>query len=525
MVQSVLSISVSASVMLLLLLAMRYSFKKAITAKCMYLLLLIVLLRLIVPVSINGVLSKYIPSAEPVQTVMERLETRPTENPSGSQAESPALTEPEITFDKTGVISPNGISFGMTVNVIWAAGMFFSFGIKLITYLHYTGRIKRIMFKNDDYVSVLRQISEKKTVPDVYISPETVTPMAVGLIKPVIILPDRSFSESELYGILKHEYCHICRFDVAIKWLSALVCSVYWFNPFISVLFDRKLEEYCELSCDESVAINMSPAQRDSYIRTLIRTAEWQTEMRRTPVTAMSGSGKRLDNRLKAISSAKKASKVTVILTAVLVPAFICVGLLTGGQVHAQTNVMEARQSNPSDSGFVSIEYGITPKGLVWSEKEDTWVNPLPDGSYNFDTHRTGRTNDKLTVDKLFALVDPNQYAISDAFDDPEKGIMDYLDTDPSNSGVLTVSFFDHENNSRYIAMDKNGNMVVIYFYRSGEKYEKLAKEIYQHTLRKPDEVMGEYHLYSVPNDLYGKVADILFTLPKDPYEEFIPEE
>ena len=102
---------------------------------------------------------------------------------------------------------------------------------------------------------------------------------------------------------------------------------------------------------------------------------------------------------------------------------------------------------------------------------------------------------------------------------------MDYLDTDPSNSGVLTVSFFDHENNSRYIAMDKNGNMVVIYFYRSGEKYEKLAKEIYQHTLRKPDEVMGEYHLYSVPNDLYGKVADILFTLPKDPYEEFIPEE
>ena len=164
MVQSVLSISVSASVMLLLLLAMRYSFKKAITAKCMYLLLLIVLLRLIVPVSINGVLSKYIPSAEPVQTVMERLETRPTENPSGSQAESPALTEPEITFDKTGVISPNGISFGMTVNVIWAAGMFFSFGIKLITYLHYTGRIKRIMFKNDDYVSVLRQISEKKTV-------------------------------------------------------------------------------------------------------------------------------------------------------------------------------------------------------------------------------------------------------------------------------------------------------------------------------------------------------------------------
>ena len=43
--------------------------------------------------------------------------------------------------------------------------------------------------------------------------------------------------------------------------------------------------------------------------------------------------------------------------------------------------------------------------------------------------------------------------------------------------------------------------------------------------MRKPDEVMGEYHLYSVPNDLYGKVADILFTLPKDPYEEFIPEE
>ena len=66
---------------------------------------------------------------------------------------------------------------------------------------------------------------------------------------------------------------------------------------------------------------------------------------------------------------------------------------------------------------------------------------------------------------------------------------------------------------------------MVIYFYRSGEKYEKFAKEIYQHTLRKPDEVMGEYHLYSVPNDLYGKVADILFTLPKDPYEEFIPEE
>lgn len=175
---------------------------------------------------------------------------------------------------------------------------------------------------------------------------------------------------------------------------------------------------------------------------------------------------------------------------------------------------------------YVYIEYSITPEGLVWSEKENMWVNPLKDGTYNFDTIRTGRTDDVDTINKLFDLVNWENYSVvTNAYDDPNTGAYDYLDTDINNSGILTLEFINNVGNKAKIAMDKNGHMVLMMYYYVGERYEELADTIYQETLKKPEEVNDEPIMYNIPEDLYSKVAEILFSLSSDPYEEYVVDE
>ena len=84
---------------------------------------------------------------------------------------------------------------------------------------------------------------------------EIASPMVVGVFKPLLILPDRSFTVKELHLILKHELVHIKRHDLLIKAFMVLCEAVHWFNPFVR-FFIRAAEQECELYCDETVMKN-----------------------------------------------------------------------------------------------------------------------------------------------------------------------------------------------------------------------------------------------------------------------------
>ncbi len=65
------------------------------------------------------------------------------------------------------------------------------------------------------------------------------SPMTYGILRPVILLPSRfHFLDPEaLAYVLEHEWIHIRRMDVGLKYLLAAALCVHWINPVVWILF------------------------------------------------------------------------------------------------------------------------------------------------------------------------------------------------------------------------------------------------------------------------------------------------
>ena len=94
------------------------------------------------------------------------------------------------------------------------------------------------------------------------------TPMTLGLLRPVIVLPPE-VPEADLPLILRHELCHIRRRDLWYKGLMLLANAVHWFNPLVWLL-RRQGETDLELTCDDAVAAGLSGGDRRAYGEALL---------------------------------------------------------------------------------------------------------------------------------------------------------------------------------------------------------------------------------------------------------------
>ena len=62
------------------------------------------------------------------------------------------------------------------------------------------------------------------------------TPMLLGLWRPVLVLPEREYSEEMVKNIFRHELTHYRRGDLVFKWFAVLVSALHWFNPMVHIL-------------------------------------------------------------------------------------------------------------------------------------------------------------------------------------------------------------------------------------------------------------------------------------------------
>ncbi len=83
-------------------------------------------------------------------------------------------------------------------------------------------------------MGAVRKTFPKTRMPAVYVSPVLDSPAALGIFRPVIVLPQclaTRLSEEELLAILVHEMGHIRHYDQVTGLLQRLVTSLYWWNP------------------------------------------------------------------------------------------------------------------------------------------------------------------------------------------------------------------------------------------------------------------------------------------------------
>jgi Antirepressor regulating drug resistance, predicted signal transduction N-terminal membrane component len=92
-------------------------------------------------------------------------------------------------------------------------------------------------------------------------SPKVSTPVAWGIFKPVIVLPEsaRCGRRSASASSLRHEMAHIARRDAATQLAATLASIIYWIHPLV-ILASRHLRGECERACDERVLQMGTPA-------------------------------------------------------------------------------------------------------------------------------------------------------------------------------------------------------------------------------------------------------------------------
>ena len=96
------------------------------------------------------------------------------------------------------------------------------------------------------------------------------TPISYGIVKKCILIPDRNYSDEELNLIIEHEYTHLKNHDHLVQLLINILCSMYWWNPFVYFL-RIDLEQYFELRCDSYVTISMTETQIASYLELILK--------------------------------------------------------------------------------------------------------------------------------------------------------------------------------------------------------------------------------------------------------------
>jgi hypothetical protein len=154
-------------------------------------------------------------------------------------------------------------------------------------------------------------------------SDRIISPFAVGIFKPRIILPkSMDISDKPLLNyVLTHEYIHIKRYDALWKFILLIALCVHWFNPLVwlmLVLTSRDLE----LTCDEAVIHRFGVKTKKAYAYMLIGMAEQQGKF--TPLYNNFAKNA-INERINSIMKTKKVSIPAIIISIVFVAGILTV--------------------------------------------------------------------------------------------------------------------------------------------------------------------------------------------------------
>jgi bla regulator protein blaR1 len=144
----------------------------------------------------------------------------------------------------------------------------------LIAWCYLVGLLAMLSYRLAGWLLLRRVISRSKSLRPTCLrqSDDVVTPVAVGVLRPSVILPAgwRDWSARTKRVVFAHEFAHLRRRDTLVAALARLVQCVYWFHP-VAWWVSRQTSDLAELACD-AVALQRvgDPA---GYSRVLVQFA------------------------------------------------------------------------------------------------------------------------------------------------------------------------------------------------------------------------------------------------------------
>ena len=402
---------VSSAVLAALLIGAHYLLRGKISARLQYALWLVLLVRLLLPLSIGKTavsVANLLPEAEPatviqaepaavlpaqaasapepsapaapVQTPVQPVQ-RPASMPAQAETDS---AEPEKPAQKPAASVRKIFLF------VWASGAALLGLWFLFCNLRYGRQLR---------AGVLRAIAPKEGRPAVRLTRTALSPCLFGLFPPVIyVTMDCAQDEQLLHHCAEHEYTHYLHRDHIWAVLRGVCLALHWFNPLVWWAAALSRTD-AELFCDEDTVRRLGEDARADYGRSLIRMTCRERVDPLSAATTMSGRGGQLKTRIISITKHPKTAIPVLILVLLLCAAAVgCT--MTGAKDAApaqQTPQTSEKTEDTPDEPEATADTREEPEVAVeFTTTQDTVTLSVP-----------ARYENEITADDSFMIEAP----------------------------------------------------------------------------------------------------------------------
>ena len=202
----------------------------------------------------------------------------------------------------------------------------------------------------------------------------TRSPVVVGKLFPVIIIPERKYSEFQIQVILMHEGMHIVRLDNLAKKISSVLIYINWFNPYLKS-YTKELDEWADIACDISVCKRFLGGNSKEYYIALMAAKTSGHSVVNPFVSHLNKSNESIKRRMMYMKKWKDSRSkrfVSAILMATLIMGSSVTAFAASSQVAGTQNDVyrETCESEQNASDFESsTEIHMIPADQVDEEK------------------------------------------------------------------------------------------------------------------------------------------------------------
>jgi len=207
------------------------------------------------------------------------------------------------------------------------------------------------------------------------------SPVLFGILRPVILLPQKQMSSYRLKLALLHETAHLEHCDLWHKRLLLAVCALHWFSPFAHLLMCHSGKIF-ELACDECVAEKLNAEERREYAMAVVESAGRgfvSSNFSSTFSSSAAQMKRRLENimNMKSSASFSKSANVTLIVVLIICGVFVS-SACTAQAMSPEKVVLSA--TVPADVEVSRFDNGTS---VDTNEDNDTsFVLPVDDKHY-----------------------------------------------------------------------------------------------------------------------------------------------
>lgn len=365
---------IGSSLLIVIVAALRTLLRGRVSARLIYALWGVVLLRLLVPFSLEldlpsaegaartvygrtelseamlpydsvsapyaaGYSRSVLPEDDPIQPYLDAGEAAP-EYRVELRGEGTPEAETRFVF-----LRPWAEVLSGYLRPVWLLGTFAALALLAYTNLSFWAKLRRTR----------RPIGVSDCGLTAYETDAIASPCLFGLFRPAVYV--RAEDAGRLRHVLAHEDCHFRHLDHIWALLRAACLAVYWWDPLVWLAAALSRTD-CELACDEAALSRLGEAERIPYGETLITMAAKPRPGELLRASSPIGSGKReLKARILAIARRGKRLVVPAVL-AVCLCLFCAACAFTGAENTAAGEDAAAVSDGIGDVSTLPAEAG-----------------------------------------------------------------------------------------------------------------------------------------------------------------------